>query len=107
MKTYQIKPETHDLLNSIANELESNGGKLSKTFVDDYTKSCTYEYGKVGDSARVCVMTTTTGNKVVGSALVLDPNNDVEEIGNKVARENCKDELWSFLGGMAKMLEKA
>ena len=107
MKTYQIKPETHDLLNSLASELESNGGKISEDFVNGYAEACTYEYGKVGDSARICVMATTTGNKVVGSALVLDPNNDVEDIGNKVARENCQDELWSFLGGMAKMLEKA
>ncbi len=102
----RIKPETHDLLNSLASELESNGGKISEDFVNGYAEACTYEYGKVGDSARVCVLTTTTGNKIVGKALVLDVNNDVEEKGNSVARKNCQEELWSFLGGMAKNLEK-
>jgi len=100
----ELKTEVVELLEQIKQELESNGGKISKDFKNAYTEKCTYEYGKIGDSARVCVLTTTTGNKIVGSALVLDPNNDVAEIGNRVAKDNCTDELWGFLGGLAKML---
>ena len=105
MEEFKIKFEAINLLREISKELKTNGGKISKEFVSNYATKCTYEYGKIGDSARVCVMTTTTGNKIVESALVLDPKNDVEEIGNKVAREMCQEQLWSFLGGMAKILE--
>ena len=102
----KLKTEVVELLKEIKQELNSNGGKISEDFVDSYAEKCTYEYGKVGDSARVCVcvLTTTNGNKIVGSALVLDPENDVAEIGNKVAKDNCTEELWGFLGGLAKLL---
>ena len=102
---YTLSNASNDLLTSITKELKSNEGKLSPSFVDEYAQTCSYEYEKVGDSARVCVMTTTTGNKIVGSALVLNPANDVAEIGNKIAREHCQESLWSFLGGIAKLLE--
>ena len=105
MEEFKIKIEVINLLRDISKELKTNGNKISEDFVEKYANECIYEYGKIGDSARVCVMTTTTGSKIVESALVLDPNNDVEEIGNRVARERCQEQLWSFLGGMAKMLE--
>ena len=105
MEEFKIKFEVINLFREIGRELRANNGKISEEFVREYANRCTYEYGKIGDSARVCVMTTTTGSKIVESALVLDPNNDVEEIGNKVAKEMCQEQLWSFLGGMAKMLE--
>jgi len=95
---------TNQILISIKEELDRNGGKLSKEFVENYANKCTYEYGKTGDSCRTCVLTTTNGNKIVENSLVLDPNNDIEEIGNQVAREKCVDQLWSFLGGLAKTL---
>ena len=105
MEEFKIKFEVINLLREISKELKTNSNKISEEFVKKYANKCTYEYGKIGDSARVCVMTTTTGNKIIDSALVLDPNNDVEEIGNRVARERCQEQLWSFLGSMAKMLE--
>ena len=101
----QLKDSVEETLKLVREELQKNGGKLSKEFIDWYAENkCSYEYGKIGDSARVCVLTTSTGHKIVGHALVLDPNNDVAEIGNEVAKDNCKEELWGFLGGIAKML---
>ena len=100
----KLSNETTTLLEIIADELTRNEGKLSPKFVSDYSEQCTYEYGKIGNSCRVCVLTTTNGNKMVGHALVLDPNNDVAEIGNNVAKKECSQQLWGFLGGLAKQL---
>jgi len=101
-----LKEKVVDLMEAINTELKNNGGKISPQFVNDYAQQqCTYEYAKVGDSCRVCVLTTNTGNKLVGYGLVLDSNNDDAVIGNKVARDEAVDQLWGFLGGVAKMLE--
>ena len=99
-----LNQATIEILTSIKNELETNGGKLSPQFVQDYADKCTFTYSKADESTRVCVMTTTNGNKFVDNALVLDPANDIAEIGNSVAREKCIDQLWGFLGGLAKAL---
>ena len=100
-----INQSTHGILTLLKQDLAANRGKISSSFVEVYSNMCTYEYGQTGDSCRTCVLTTTNGNKIVGHSLVLDPNNDVEEIGNKVAREKCVEQLWSFLGGLAKCME--
>jgi len=41
------------------------------------------------------------GQEVVGYARVIDPKNDVEELGNNVAFENAKNELWNVCGSIA------
>ena len=95
-----------ELLEEIEWVLETNHNRLPEYFVNEYEQRCTYEYGIVGNACRVCVVTTPTGSKFVGHALVLDPNNDVEAIGNKYARANAIDgNLWQFLGGIAKLLD--
>ena len=102
----QLKDSVKEALTLIKEELQKNSGKLSKDFIDWYAENkCSYEFGKIGDSARVCILTTSTGHKIIGHALVLDPKNDVEEIGNSVAQDNCKNELWGFLGWLAKMID--
>ena len=50
---------------------------------------------------RICVMTIYSGHEVVGIARVLDPKNDVEELGNNIAYERARDELWLVCGSIA------
>jgi len=100
----QLTDDAHNLLNSLAIELEKNKNKISPEFVKDYAEACTYEFGKIGNSCRICVLTTTTGSKIIGQALVLDPANGDEEIGNNVAKQDCIEQLWGFLGETATLL---
>lgn len=99
---------TNQILISIKEELDRNGGKLSKEFVENYAKKCTYEYGAVGDYSRICILTTTNGNRMLGSALSLEPNDPDEPMdtgaGAIAAKAKCIPQLWSFLGQLAKTL---
>ena len=99
-----INGSTMKILKGLKADMDANGGKISKGFVDAYAEKCTYTFKQVDESVRVCVLTTTNGNKIVDKAMVLDPANDVEEIGNEVAKDNCTNQLWVFLGGLAKTL---
>ena len=82
----------------------NNNGKLSPAFIEAKAEEADAEYAKVGDSVRICVLTLPTGHKFVGKAMVLDPANDDEAIGNKVAYNDAKEQLWSHFGGLAKLL---
>lgn len=99
-------PSKAKFLNELMNTVRGNNNKIPSSFIDDVAdRVITYEYSKTGNSARHAVGTIPQlGAKFVGNALVLDPKNDVEEIGNKVARDNIKDQLWSYLGGLVKAI---
>jgi len=92
-----------NVLTRIANELESDN-KLSQAFIEKELNASTVEHGKIGDSCRVCVITLPAGHKLVGYALVLDPVNDVELIGQEVAYNNAKEKIWEAYGSIAKAL---
>ena len=89
-------------IDDIKKELEANGGKISKGFIDAVADKSTTHYAKLGSCTRVCVIELPSGHEVVGYAQVLDPLNDVEEIGNNIAYERAKDEIWSVVGAIAK-----
>ena len=100
----QLTQSTKALLEEIEDELRANNGKLTPQFIDEYSKDCKFEYGKIGE-VRFCTLATTNGTMLTGQAIVLDPKNDIAEFGNKVAREKAINGLWAFLGGLAKMIE--
>jgi hypothetical protein len=100
----QLNQSTKALLEEIEDELRANSGKMSSKFRLNYANSCHCEYSKVG-RVRFCVLTTTNGDLLIGKAMVLDAVNDIEEIGNKRAREDAVSQIGSFLGGLAKMIE--
>lgn len=52
-----------------------------------------------GQVLRWAVITTASGYAVVGRpSVAVSPENDDTEIGEKVALENSKNELWSLMG---------
>ena len=52
-----------------------------------------------GQILRWAVLTTQNGYAVVGNpSVAVSPENDNEEIGQKVAFENSKNELWPLMG---------
>jgi hypothetical protein len=82
-------------------DLEQNDGKISPNFIDNLAENADVVYLHPTLRTRICVMTIFSGHEVVGYARVIDPKNDVEEIGNKVAFENAKKELWNVCGSIA------
>ena len=94
------------LLGRILLELENNNNKLSQSFIEKelFSSETKVEHGQVGDSCRVCVITLPAGHKLVGYALVLDPNNDVESIGQEVAYKNASEKIWETYGAIAKAI---
>ena len=99
-----MKIESAILLGEIENELKESNGRISEDFIETMNASCTAEYGKIGDSCRVCVLTMKTGHRLVGEALVLDSNNDVEELGNSAARKKAEAKMWELIGALAKLV---
>ena len=89
-------------LDEIFKELKHTGGKISNDFIDRTAENATAHFAKIGQCTRVCVLELQSGHEVVGYSQVLDPLNDVEEIGNKIAFERAKDELWQVVGAIAK-----
>ena len=89
-------------------ELKKNHGKISKEFIDGFLNdpSTVVTHMRVTSNTRVCVITLTTGHDLVGYAQVLDEKNDVESIGQEVAYNNAKEEIWSAFGSIAKVIGK-
>lgn len=79
-----------------------NGGKLPFTFIQEAVENADVKYHQLSPSMRVCVIRLgNTNHEVIGVAQVLDAANDSEEIGNQVAFENAKNELWKVFGAIA------
>ena len=81
--------------------LESNGGKIPFDFIQNLAENADIKYLHPTPRTRICVLTIYSGHEVVGISQVLDPKNDVEEIGNKVAFDNATKELWAVCGSIA------
>jgi pimeloyl-CoA synthetase len=89
------------LADNIKANLEANNGRISCDFIKNLAENAEVIYLHPTPRTRICVMTIYSGHEVVGYARVLDPKNDVEEIGNRVAFENAKNELWNVCGSIA------
>jgi len=89
------------LADNIGLDLEANDGKISFDFIKNLADNADVIYLHPTPRTRICVMTIYSGHEVVGFARVLDPKNDVEEIGNQVAFDNAMDELWNVCGSIA------
>jgi hypothetical protein len=89
------------LADMIKLNLEANNGRISKDFIDNLAEDADVIYLHPTPRTRICVMIIYGGQEVVGYARVIDPKNDVEELGNNVAFENAKNELWNVCGSIA------
>ena len=56
------------------------------------------EYQKLGRKMTVALVTMTNGHEIVGKAGCVDPDNYKQEIGEKIALEDAKDQIWPLLG---------
>lgn len=87
----------------IINELKEKNNRISSTFINNIAEKSEVKYFQLTPNMRVCVVTLPTGHEVLGKAQVLDSNNDVEEIGNRVAYVNAVNEIWTMVGAIAKL----
>ena len=91
-----------NILSKIREELKGNDNKISKEFVEGIINQYgRIVYQKIGNNTRVCVITLCSGHSLVGYARVIDPSNDVEKIGNKIAREKAEAKVWELIGMLA------
>jgi len=91
-----------NIIELIKDGLATNGNKLSAKLIDRLYLSSKITHVQPTPNTRVCVITLPTGHEVVGYAQVLDAANDVEEIGQRIAEENAKEEIWGLCGAIAK-----
>jgi len=89
------------LADAIKAQLKENGGRISPEFIDNLAANAEYVWLHPTPRTRICVMTIYSGHEVVGYSRVLDPKNDVKSIGEEVAFNNAKDELWAVCGAIA------
>ncbi len=94
------------LIDRLTSELRVNDNKISKYFLDQEIANRKTEilFDQLTPSMRTCVIKLSTGHEVIGYAQVLDATNDVEAMGNEVAFENAKNELWKVYGSIAKAI---
>lgn len=93
-----------EFIESIKKELKDQNNKLSYSFIQNLAARATVIYIQPTPSMRLCVLQLESGHEVLGKAQVLDSNNDLEEIGNKVAYTNAVEELWATIGNIAKVV---
>ena len=79
-------------------------GKLSVKFIDDLAETANTIYLHPTPTMRICILQLETGHEVYGVAQVLREENDSEYLGNQVAFNNAKNEIWSTIGSIAKAL---
>lgn len=91
-------------LDLITEDLKNNNYKLSPATVATILEMSAISYARLTPSMRTCVIQLPTGHEVIGVAQVLNPENDVEAIGNEVAYKNAVEEAWKAIGGVAKAI---
>ena len=50
------------------------------------------------DTLTICVLVLKNGFTIVGTAACADPSNFDVEIGRKIARQNCINQIWPLMG---------
>lgn len=94
----------HPIVKELKKAMDSNDGKIPFSFIEEQADKAKKTFARLTPNTRVCVLTLETGHEVVGVAQVLDSKNDVEDIGNKIALDRAKNELWASFGAIAKVL---
>ena len=100
----KLKDSTMTSDETIETEILAKGLTAPRVTPADIAENITHtEYvkhiSKGGQVLRWAVITTQSGYAVVGApSVAVSPANDNEEIGQKVAFENSKSELWPLMG---------
>lgn len=56
------------------------------------------EFHKLGRKTTVCLLTLENGFEVVGSAACVNPEEYDREVGERLALEDARDEVWALAG---------
>lgn len=76
---------------------------LRNTFVspNDVTHSImATTFAKMGNKITICHLTLNNGHEVIGYSGVVDPLKYDKKIGEDIAYEKAKDEVWKHLGAL-------
>ncbi len=102
---YNMNPTIQLIQDELDRETEVKPkGKLSPDFINQLASTAHTIYLQPTPTMRMCILQLSTGHEVYGVSQVLKSENDVEKIGNKVAFDNAKNEIWSTIGSIAKIL---
>lgn len=55
-----------------------------------------HQFMRIGDTTTVCQLYLRNGFKVVGTSFCMDPANYREEVGEQLAYQKAKDQLWEL-----------
>ena len=92
-----------DLGKMIKAELLESGNRISPAFIDSLIDASEIKHFQLSANTRVCLLRLPTGHEIVGKAQVLDAKNDVKMVGELVAVNAAKDQLWQLVGTIAKL----
>jgi len=71
----------------------------TKVEIADINKAIkSVDYTKMGKKMTIALVTMTNGHEVVGVAGCVDPENYDQTIGEKIALDKAKDQMWPLLG---------
>lgn len=87
----------------IVDTLHLNNGKLTPALIEDIASQSEVIYLQPTANTRICLLKLPTGHELVGVSQVLNASNDVATIGNSIAFENAKDQVWQLCGTIAKL----
>jgi hypothetical protein len=95
-----------EFIKQLKGAMEANGGKIPFSFIEQHLnhRDTKVTHAQLTPNTRVCVITLTTGHDLVGYAQVLDADNDDALIGQQVAYENAKEEIWRVFGSIGKVI---
>lgn len=84
-----------DELEKELQEKGKNAPRIKPEQVDAKIKEEQF-YTFPGTTVTVCLLTLENGFSVTGVSAAASPENYDEEIGNRIARDNARDEIWKL-----------
>ena len=93
-------------IEELKSAMDKTGGKIPVWFIDKlFTDPRTVvTHVHPTETTRICIITLPTGHELVGYSQVMNPANDDPLIGQEIAYENAKEEVWRTLGAIGKLL---
>lgn len=88
----------------IEQEIQDKGLNAPRVTLDSIEdKIITEDYHVFpGTTVTVCALTLRNGYVVIGHSAAASPKNFDEELGKKIARQKCIDEMWALEGYLLK-----
>lgn len=94
----------------IEQEIKASGKtdrRLTPEYIDSRISSVDCFRHSPTSSLTICVLTTVNGFSFIGHSASVDPDNDIQRIGEKLAIEDARRQIWSHEGYVLKSLTAA